>query len=95
MIIGRAVPGVSLAHEPIPPSSIPVKPGYKYYALHTSGRWWETICKARRLALYLPDEFPDLKVEYYRIIAHGGAVGVSYKEIFRWHRQKHWILKPF
>ena len=63
MIIGRAVPGVSLTHEPIPPSAIPVKPGYKYYALHTSGRWWETICKARRLALYLPDEFPDLKVE--------------------------------
>jgi type VI secretion system protein ImpJ len=63
MIIGRAVPGVSLTHEPIPPSAIPVKSGYKYYALHTSGRWWETICKARRLALYLPDEFPDLKVE--------------------------------
>jgi type VI secretion system protein ImpJ len=62
-LIGRAVPGVSLTHEPIPPSSIPVKPGYKYYALHTNGRWWETICKARKLALYLPDEFPDLKVE--------------------------------
>ncbi len=62
-LIGRAVPGVSLIHEPIPPSSIPVKPGYKYYTLHTSGRWWEAICKARRLALYLPDEFPELKVE--------------------------------
>lgn len=62
-LIGRAVPGVSLTHEPIPPSAIPVKPGYKYYALHTSGRWWETICQARRLALYLPDEFPELKVE--------------------------------
>lgn len=62
-LIGRAVPGVSLTHEPIPPSAIPVKPGYKYYALHTSGRWWETVCKARSLALYLPDEFPELKVE--------------------------------
>jgi type VI secretion system protein ImpJ len=62
-IIGRAVPGVSLSHEPIPPTAIPVKAGYKYYALHTSGRWWEAICKARSLALYLPDEFPDLKVE--------------------------------
>jgi type VI secretion system protein ImpJ len=62
-LIGRAVQGVSMTHEPIPPSAIPVKPGYKYYTLHTSGRWWETICKTRRLALYLPDEFPDLKVE--------------------------------
>jgi type VI secretion system protein ImpJ len=67
MIIGRAVPGVVLSHEPIPPSAIPVKSGYKYYHLQTSGRWWETICKAKRLALYLPDEFPDLKVELVAI----------------------------
>jgi type VI secretion system protein ImpJ len=66
-LIGRAVPGVSLSHEPIPPTAIPVKPGYKYYALHTSGRWWEAVCKTRSLALYLPDEFPDLKVELVAI----------------------------
>jgi type VI secretion system protein ImpJ len=63
MLIGRAVPGVSLTHEPIPPSAIPVKPNYKYFHLHTQGRWWEVICKVRSLALYLPDEFPDLKAE--------------------------------
>jgi type VI secretion system protein ImpJ len=62
-LIGRAVSGVQVSHEPIPPSAIPVKPGFKYYHLHTSGRWWETICKARGVALYLPDEFPELKVE--------------------------------
>jgi type VI secretion system protein ImpJ len=62
-LIGRAVPGVVLAHEPVPPNSIPIKPGYKYFHLHTQGRWWDTICKTRRLGLYLPDEFPELKVE--------------------------------
>jgi type VI secretion system protein ImpJ len=62
-LIGRAVPGVSLTHEPVPPTAIPVKPGFKYYHLHTSGRFWEAICKVKSLALYLPDEFPDLKVE--------------------------------
>ncbi len=62
-LIGRAVPGVALSHEPIPPSAIPVKPGYKYFHLHTQGRWWDVICKSRSLALYLPDEFPELKVE--------------------------------
>jgi type VI secretion system protein ImpJ len=62
-LIGRAMPGVELTHEPVPPTTIPVKPNFKYYHLHTSGRFWETICRARRLALYLPDEFPDLKVE--------------------------------
>jgi type VI secretion system protein ImpJ len=63
MLIGRAVPGVSLTHEPIPPSAIPVKPGFKYFHLHTQGRWWDVICKTRSVALYLPDEFPDLKAE--------------------------------
>jgi type VI secretion system protein ImpJ len=62
-IIGRAVPGVELTYEAVPPTTIPVKPGFKYYHLHTSGRWWDTICKAKSIALYLPDEFPDLKVE--------------------------------
>jgi len=62
-LIGRAVQGVAITHEPIPPSAIPVKPGFKYYLLQTKGRWWESVCKARRLALYLPDEFPELKVE--------------------------------
>ena len=62
-LIGRAVQGVALTHEPIPPTAIPVKPGFKYYHLHTRGRWWEVISKTRRLALYLPDEFPELKVE--------------------------------
>jgi type VI secretion system protein ImpJ len=66
-IIGRAVTGVVLAHEPIPPSAIPVKPGYKYFHLHAQGRWWDTICKSRSLALYLPDEFPQLKVELVAI----------------------------
>jgi type VI secretion system protein ImpJ len=67
MIIGRAVPGVAVNHEPIPPSAIPVKSGYKYYHLQTTGRWWEAICKAKRVALYLPDEFPELKVELVAI----------------------------
>jgi type VI secretion system protein ImpJ len=66
-LIGRAVPGVELSHEPIPPSAIPVKPGFKYFHLHTQGRWWDAICKSRSLALYLPDEFPDLRAELVAI----------------------------
>lgn len=66
-LIGRALPGIQITHEPIPPSAIPVKPGYKYYQLHAQGRWWDVICKSRSLALYLPDEFPDFKAELVAI----------------------------
>jgi type VI secretion system protein ImpJ len=62
-LIGRALPGVELSHEPVPPSTIPVKPNFKYYHLNTHGRFWETICMAKSLAVYLPDEFPELKIE--------------------------------
>jgi type VI secretion system protein ImpJ len=66
-LIGRALPGVELSHEPVPPSTIPVKPNFKYYHLNTHGRFWDTMCMAKSLAVYLPDEFPDLKVELVAI----------------------------
>ncbi len=66
-LIGRAVPGVELSHEPVPPTAIPVKPGFKYFHLSTRGRWWDAISRSQRLALYLPDEFPDLRLELVAI----------------------------
>lgn len=62
-LIGRAVPGVELLHEPVPPAAIPVRAGFKYFQLSRHGRSWEAINLAKALALYLPDEFPELKLE--------------------------------
>jgi type VI secretion system protein ImpJ len=62
-LIGRAVPGVELLHEPVPPAAIPVRPGFKYFQLSRQGRSWEAIGRAKALALYLPDEFPELRLE--------------------------------
>ena len=62
-LIGRAVRGVELNHEPVPPSAIPVKSGFKYFYLNNQGRWWEAICQTKALAIYLPDEFPELRLE--------------------------------
>jgi type VI secretion system protein ImpJ len=62
-LIGRAVPGVELLHEPVPPAAIPVRAGFKYFQLSRHGRAWEAINRAKALALYLPDEFPELKLE--------------------------------
>lgn len=66
-LIGRAVPGVELLHEPVPPAAIPVRAGFKYFQLSRHGRAWEAINRAKALALYLPDDFPELKLELVAI----------------------------
>jgi len=68
-LIGRAVPGVELVHEPVPPTAIPAKTGFKYFHLSAHGRSWEAIGRARALALYLPDEFPEMKLELVAVKA--------------------------
>lgn len=62
-LVGRAVPGVELTHEPVPPTAIPVRPGYKYFQLGTQGRWWDAVANTRGIAIYVPEEFPELKLE--------------------------------
>jgi type VI secretion system protein ImpJ len=68
-LIGRAVPGVELVHEPVPPTAIPAKTGFKYFHLSAHGRSWEAIGRAKALALYLPDEFPEMKLELVAVKA--------------------------
>ena len=62
-LIGRAIRGVELTHEPVPPSAIPVKMGFSYFHLGTQGRSWDAIGISKALAIYLPDEFTDIRLE--------------------------------
>jgi type VI secretion system protein ImpJ len=62
-LIARALLGVELTHEPVPPTAVPAKPGFKYFQLGRQGRWWEAVARTRGVAIYLPDEFPDLRLE--------------------------------
>jgi type VI secretion system protein ImpJ len=62
-LIGRALPGVELSHEPVPPTAIPVRAGYKYFQLGTQGTWWDAVVGSRGIAIYVPQEFPELALE--------------------------------
>lgn len=62
-LFGRALPGVELTHEPVPPTAIPVRAGYKYFQLGTHGPWWEAVAGTRGIAIYVPQEFPELALE--------------------------------
>lgn len=62
-LIRQALPGVSLRHVPEPPGQIPVKLDYQYFQLDRSGVDWDAIARSRNLAVYVPSDFPQPRLE--------------------------------
>jgi type VI secretion system protein ImpJ len=66
-VIGSAMEGVKLLHASPPPAPIPTRVGYHYFGLDTVGPFWDRIRGSKGLAVYIPNEFPDVKLEMYAI----------------------------
>ena len=66
-IIGAALAGIALRHVSPPPASIPTRVGFQYFALDAAGPIWERIRGAKNIAVYVPDEIPEEKLEMYAI----------------------------
>ncbi len=62
-LIKQALPGITLKHLPNPPDALPVKLKHQYFSLSQSGAAWEAVTRARNLAAYVPDDFPNPKLE--------------------------------
>jgi type VI secretion system protein ImpJ len=62
-LIKQALTGVTLRHTPNPPSALPVKLSYQYFALDKAGADWDGIAHARNLAVYVPSDFPNPQLE--------------------------------
>jgi type VI secretion system protein ImpJ len=67
VVIGSALPGVTLTHASPPPAPIPTRPKFHYFQLDTSGMFWERIAGSKALAVYVPEEFKDETVEMYAV----------------------------
>jgi type VI secretion system protein ImpJ len=66
--IGSALPGVTLTHQSPPPAAIPTRIGFQYYGLDTiKNPYWDGIKGAKTVAVYVPDEIPDERVEMYAV----------------------------
>lgn len=63
VLIKQALPGVGLRHVPDPPGSLPVKLDFEYFRLDTSGAEWDAVRRARNLAVYVPSEFEEPRLE--------------------------------
>jgi type VI secretion system protein ImpJ len=66
-VIGSGLPGVTLTHASPPPAPIPTRIGFHYFNLDRNGVFWKSIRDSRTVAVYVPQEFVDQKLELYAI----------------------------
>jgi type VI secretion system protein ImpJ len=66
-VIGSGLPGVTLTHASPPPSPIPTRIGFHYFGLHKDGVFWNAVRDSRSVAVYVPDDLPEEKIELYAI----------------------------
>ncbi len=62
-LVKQALPGIQLRHLTNPPSAIPVKLKYQYFALNQSGPAWEAVTRARNFAVSVPGELANPTLE--------------------------------
>ncbi|HEX6750873.1 MAG TPA: type VI secretion system baseplate subunit TssK [Longimicrobium sp.] len=72
-LIRRALPGMAIRHAPQPPSLLPAKLGWSYFLLDRAGAEWETVRKARNLAVYAPSsDFPQPEMDLVILLPQDG-----------------------
>ena len=67
-LVERALPGMSLTHMPIPPSSVSARVDAHYFSISRSGPCWDHIVQTRQVGIYVPGELPDPELELLVIL---------------------------
>ncbi len=62
-LIRQALAGVELVHVAQPPAGLPIKVDQQYFVLRRTGPAWEAIERARNLAVYVPADLGDARLE--------------------------------
>jgi type VI secretion system protein ImpJ len=67
-LIRQALAGLELAHVAQPPAGVPVKLDFLYFAVRRAGPAWDAVVRARNLAVYVPAEIPDARLELVMVL---------------------------
>lgn len=62
-LVRRALPGMGLAHLPVPPSSIAARLDAQYFGVNKAGPCWDHLVQTRQIGVYVPGEIPDAELE--------------------------------
>ncbi|MBN2188562.1 MAG: type VI secretion system baseplate subunit TssK [Chitinispirillaceae bacterium] len=63
VLISSAMPGLPLIHVARPSEELSTKPGFLYFALDQQSQFWRGMQSAGSIALYFPNNYPELKLE--------------------------------
>ncbi len=67
-LVERALPGMTLTHLPVPPSSISVRVDAQYFSISRAGPCWDHIVQSRQVGVYVPGDLPDVVMELLVIL---------------------------
>ncbi len=62
-LIRQALAGVELVHVAQPPAGLPIKVDQQYFVLRRTGPAWDAIERARNLAVWVPADLGDARLE--------------------------------
>ncbi len=66
-LIAAAMPGLVVQHVQRTPDKLTIKPGYEYFFIDAVGEFWQQICIDKNLAIFVPDDFKDIKIDLINI----------------------------
>lgn len=66
-LIAQALKGLGLTYLSVPPGEIPAQPGTSYFEVQREGDEWDRVSETQSLAVFLPPDFTDLKMEFMAV----------------------------
>ncbi|MFW6352554.1 MAG: type VI secretion system baseplate subunit TssK [Bacteroidota bacterium] len=66
-LIQSAMPGLPIMFCANPPKDLSTKPGYVYFTLNQQNSFWDAIRATGSIALYFPNNYPNLGIEFLAI----------------------------
>ncbi len=66
-LISQAMRGLRLTYLSVPPSEVPIQAGCSYFELGRDGDEWQAARDTRSLAIYLPPDYADARLEFLAV----------------------------
>jgi len=67
-LVKRALPGLPLAHVPVPPPAIAARVATQYFRVNKTGPFWEHIVTTKGVGIYVPGDIPKPDIQLLAVL---------------------------